>query len=176
MAYVVGRRSGRFEIRESVHTARGPRSRTLAGFDVLDGEVLARAAARAQRPFDADSVLCSAQRAGAPMTAQAPTADRDPASADSAILSTDSTAGLERSASRKASTGRFLAASSRMARSLRRAPSSERMSPGEALIDLLGFADAVRASQPPMPARPLAFPAIGRLVQSRGRPIGAAHG
>src|ERR1035441_3245586 len=35
MAYVVPRRDGRFEIRESVQTERGPRCRTLANFAVL---------------------------------------------------------------------------------------------------------------------------------------------
>lgn len=53
MAYLVRRGSDRFEIRESVATARGPRSRRLVGFrGRLTPDVLARAAARAQRPFD----------------------------------------------------------------------------------------------------------------------------
>lgn len=133
MAYVAARRKGRFEIRESVHTARGPRARSLAGFEALSDEVLAKAAGRAQRPFDADAVLASGRRAGARITAE----------------------------------GGFLAASSRMAHSLRREPHSEPLSPGAALIDLLGFADAVTASQPARPPKPLAFPALARLLADR---------
>jgi hypothetical protein len=56
MAYVVGRRSGRFEVRESFHTSGGPRSRTLVGFNVLNDDILAAAARRAQRPFDVERV------------------------------------------------------------------------------------------------------------------------
>ena len=43
MAYVVTRPRGRFEIRESVHTDKGPRARSLASFTELSDEVLARA-------------------------------------------------------------------------------------------------------------------------------------
>jgi hypothetical protein len=53
MAYVVGRSAGRFEIRESVHTTKGPRARSLANFGILTDQVLAVAAGRAERPFDA---------------------------------------------------------------------------------------------------------------------------
>ena len=65
MAYVVVRPKGRFEIRESLHTPDGPRARSLAGFDVLTDGVIAKAARRAQRPFDVEAVLASARRAGA---------------------------------------------------------------------------------------------------------------
>ncbi|HUQ40485.1 MAG TPA: hypothetical protein VM030_10050 [Acidimicrobiales bacterium] len=71
MAYVARRPKRRFEIRESVHTATGPRSRTLATFLALDDAILDRAAAIATRPFDRDEVRASARRAGAPV---APTA------------------------------------------------------------------------------------------------------
>lgn len=168
MAYVVARRNGRFELRESLHTPRGPRARTLAGFAVLSDEVLAHAARRAQRPFDAAAAIDSGRRAGVQVTVTAePTTPRGasderwPRPADRAQSPPDNSGG-------------FLAATARMARSVRRSPQAERMSPGDALIDLLGFADAVRASQPPRPSAPLAFPAIGRLVSGR-RPIGVAH-
>jgi len=69
MAYVAGRRNGRFEIRESVHTPRGPRARSLAGFSIMTDDVIARAARRATRPFDAASVIASGRRAGARVTA-----------------------------------------------------------------------------------------------------------
>jgi hypothetical protein len=67
MAYVVGRRPGQWEIRESVHTPSGPRARTLATFRVLTDEVLDRAAQTATRPFDPDEVRTTAWRAGVPL-------------------------------------------------------------------------------------------------------------
>jgi hypothetical protein len=41
------------------------------------------------------------------------------------------------------------------------------------LIDLLGFADAVTASQPPRPSEPLTFPALAGLVGDRRATAGA---
>ncbi len=67
MAYVVARANGTFEIRESYATACGPRSRTLASFRTLTPEALARAAARASKPLDAEKVRVAAQRNGAPV-------------------------------------------------------------------------------------------------------------
>jgi hypothetical protein len=52
MAFLVARKDGRFEIRESITTPAGPRARTLASFRELDDDVLDRAAANAQRHFD----------------------------------------------------------------------------------------------------------------------------
>jgi hypothetical protein len=143
MAYVVGRPKGRFEIRESVHTPAGPRARSLAGFDVLTDEVLAKAARRAQRPFDLEAVLVSGRRAGAP-----------------------STVGDDRRAS-ESSRSRFVETSRRMALALQRPPVTRSLDPGAALIDLLGFAEAVTRSQPARPFEPLEFPALARLVQER---------
>lgn len=65
MAYVVARSRGRFEVRESVHTPRGPRARSLASFQVLTAGVLVRARERAVRPFSEEAVIASAQRLGA---------------------------------------------------------------------------------------------------------------
>jgi hypothetical protein len=70
MTYVVQRtRHGgpRYEIRESELTDRGPRARSLASFRVLDDAVLAKARARALRPFDPIAVRRSARRVGAPV-------------------------------------------------------------------------------------------------------------
>jgi hypothetical protein len=67
MAYVVGRRSGQWEIRESVHTPSGPRARTLATFRILTDDVLGRASAAAARTFNPDDVRTAAWRAGAPV-------------------------------------------------------------------------------------------------------------
>jgi hypothetical protein len=144
MAYVVARRNGRFEVRESLHTPQGPRARSLAGFEVLTDEVLAAAAQRATRPFDAEAVIASGRRAGAQVTAVP----------DAVQLA-------------RGSSSRFLEASRRMALSLQRPPSSRRADPGAALIDLLGFADAVTRNQPARPFEPLTFPVLSRLVEGR---------
>lgn len=65
MSYVIGRRDGRFEIRESVHTPAGPRARTLATFTTLTDQVLAHAEGRATRRFDRDLVIERALARGA---------------------------------------------------------------------------------------------------------------
>jgi hypothetical protein len=67
MAYVVERPGLRYEIRESELTDRGPRARSLASFRMLDDVVLAKARARALRPFDPAAVRRSARRVGAPV-------------------------------------------------------------------------------------------------------------
>jgi hypothetical protein len=141
MAYVVARPGGRFEIRESLHTPDGPRARSLAGFDVLSEAVLAKAAGRAQRPFDVGAVLASARRAGAPATV-------------------DTGGGV-------AARGLFVEASRRMARALQRPSARGPSDPGAVLIDLLGFVDAVKRNQPPRPSAPLEFPVLSRLVEAR---------
>jgi hypothetical protein len=144
MAYVVARPKGRFEVRESLHTSKGPRARSLVGFDVLTDEIVATAAGRASRPFDAAAVIASGRRAGATVTAEAGAAG-----------------GVRGSAKR------FVEASRRMALSMQRPPSSKSTDPGAALIDLLGFADAVAAGQPVRPFEPLSFPVMCRLVEKR---------
>jgi len=137
MAYVAARSNGRFEVRESVHTPSGPRARTLAGFTMLTSEVLEKAAQRATRPFDADAVIASGRKAGTPMQLTG-----EPS-------------------------GGFVGASRRMAASLRRSARPSGEDPGAALIDLLGFADAVRAGQPARPAERLGFPALAALIAPR---------
>jgi hypothetical protein len=58
-----------YEIRECRSTARGPRQYTLARFQrVLTPEVLERAGARAQRPFDRAKLVESARRRGIPVS------------------------------------------------------------------------------------------------------------
>lgn len=142
MAYVVARRGGRFEIRESLHTANGPRSRTLAGFDVLTDEILAAAARRAQRPFDSEAVIGSGRRAGARVRV--------------------ATSGASRARDR------YLAGSRRMANALGEPPvMGARRDAGAALLELLGFADMVRAGQPSQPFEPLAFPVLAHLARQR---------
>ncbi len=75
MAYVVARRSGTWEVRESRSTTAGPRSRTLATFRTLTPEVLALARTRAFTPFDPHELRKAALRAGAPVASS--DADRD---------------------------------------------------------------------------------------------------
>ena len=71
MAYVVDRRSGRWEIRESHTTAIGPRSRTLASFQTFTPEVIERAQARSPKTLDASELRNAAARAGAPIAVDA---------------------------------------------------------------------------------------------------------
>lgn len=162
MAYVVARPRGRFEVRESLHTSKGPRARTLAGFDVLTDEVLGTAAARAQRPFDPDAIVASARRAGARV---------DGALVEIGTVPTRRTRGIaggpEADSRSDAATKRFVDASRRMALSMRTEPHRQAIDPGDALIDLLGFADEVARAQPPRSREPLRFPVLARLVEAR---------
>lgn len=162
MAYVVARRNRRFEVRESLHTPSGPRARTLAGFGVLTDEILAAAAAKAQRPFDVHTVLASARRAGAP--AMATVGAEDSAGAGEADGAQGET-GIESES--RGSANRFVESSRRMALTLGQAPTVRQTNPGTALIDLLGFADAVTRSQPTRPFEPLAFPVLRTLPDDR---------
>ena len=136
MAYVVARPNGRFEIRESVHTPKGPRARSLAGFTRLTDEVLAAASRKAIRPFEAEAVRASAARAAAP-----PQRHRRP------------------------EMQRFVESSRRMAAALesRPQPAGSRRDPGDALIDLLGLVAQVSAFRPPRAPQPLRFPPLARL-------------
>jgi len=65
MAFVIVRRDGRFEIRESLATPDGPRARTLATFRELSDTVLDHAEGRATRPFDRRRVETNARAVGA---------------------------------------------------------------------------------------------------------------
>lgn len=65
MAYVVRRPNGAWEIRESVATPKGPRSRTLASFRRLGPGVVDKAVRRASRPTSADEVQAALEEAGA---------------------------------------------------------------------------------------------------------------
>jgi hypothetical protein len=67
MAYVVARKTGAWEIRESHSTDAGPRSRTLASFRTLTPDVIERARERSSKELDADQLRKAARRAGAPV-------------------------------------------------------------------------------------------------------------
>ena len=139
MAYVVTRPKGRFEIRESVHTARGPRARSLANFAQLTDEVLATAEVRASRPFDAGAVRASARRAGVPVRTR---------------RRRQGTIGA-------AEARHFVESSRRMAASLETRPTAPVVrDPGDALIDLLGLVAQVKAFTPDRAPEPLGFPPL----------------
>lgn len=65
MAYVVATKPGRFEVRESVSTPAGPRSRTLASFRDLTSETVERVQDRAEKPPTSAELTRLALRAGA---------------------------------------------------------------------------------------------------------------
>ena len=149
MAYVVTRPKGRFEIRESVHTPKGPRARSLANFARFTDEVLERARRRASRPFDADAVRAAAQRAA-----------RSP---DAAAGATAPAAGPTVPRHAQTETRNFIEASRRMVRSLERLPDkADRQDPGDVLMDLLEFVAYVTPTRLPGP-EPLQYPPLARL-------------
>ena len=67
MAYVVATKPGRFEVRESISTPDGPRSRTLASFRELTDETIGKVQARSDKPPTADELTRLALKAGAPV-------------------------------------------------------------------------------------------------------------
>lgn len=67
MAFIVPTKGGRFEIRESANTPKGPRSRTLASFRELDDTVIEKAREKAAKAIDAGHLRRAARRAGAPV-------------------------------------------------------------------------------------------------------------
>jgi len=146
MAYVVARPRGRFEIRESLHTPKGPRARSLANFAHLSDEVLDSARVRASRPFDAEAVRASARRAGVPIRRRR--RRQEPGTAG--------TPGARH----------FVESSRRMAASLGTRPptTGTRRDPGDALIDLLGFVAQVKAFAPDRAAEPLGFPPLAKVA------------
>jgi hypothetical protein len=137
-------------VRESVATARGPRSRTLAGFHRLTPAVIDKAVRAASRPTSATEIHAAARRAGADSSA----AD----AAARALLAEVANANMPSPGLRRLLTGllsdppvedpivgdavRWLGA-----------PQEDR---ARALRDLLVFVDAL----PPRPRRPLAFPPL----------------
>lgn len=71
---------------------------------------------------------------------------------------------------------RFVAASQNMAGALAQAlPPGSQSDPGAALLELLGFTDAVTASRPARPFEPLAFPALFHLAERRAAATAASR-
>ena len=67
MAYVVPRKNGSWEIRETRSTPAGPRSTTLASFRELDEDVIERAQSRSSKLLEPADLRRLALRAGAPV-------------------------------------------------------------------------------------------------------------
>lgn len=67
MAFVVATKPGRFEVRESASTPKGPRSRTLASFREMTPEIVERVQAKSEKPPTAAELTRLALRAGAPV-------------------------------------------------------------------------------------------------------------
>jgi hypothetical protein len=149
MAYVVARPKGRFEIRESVHTPKGPRARSLANFAHFSDQVLERARRRASRPFDVEAVRAAAARVAERAPARTPRHEQP-------------------------ETRHFVEASRRMARSLERVPpAAARQDPGDALMDLLGFVAQIQTFRPAGRREPLRFPPLARLTAERAEAANA---
>lgn len=153
VAYVVARPNCRFEIRESVHTPKGPRARTLANYGILTDKVLDTARQRATRPFEADAVRASAAKASA--SAAARRRARGPLGGAAAPARRDAR--------------RFVESTRRMAASLESQPppAGPRPDPGNALADLLDLVDQVSSFAAPRRREPLRFPPLARLRATR---------
>lgn len=67
MAFIVPRKNGAWEIRETRSTPAGPRSRTLASFRELNDEIIERAQHRASKPLEPADLRRMALRSGAPV-------------------------------------------------------------------------------------------------------------
>ncbi len=154
MAYVVARPRGRFEIRESVHTPKGPRARTLANFEHLSAKVLDTARQRASRPFDADAVRASAFKAGRTADARRRTSSKRLGGVAAPV---------------RPEMRRFVESSRRMAAALesRPPPDDAIRDPGDALMDLLDLTAQIAAFQGPRRPEPLRFPPLARLRAAR---------
>jgi hypothetical protein len=154
VAYVVRRRGGRFEIRESVLTEQGPRARSLANFKELTPEVMAAARRRATRPFDAAAVRASASRASE-------------VAALRGLRGEGPSGGV--AVPKRQEAQRFVESSRRMAAAVEARPPGDGSGrdPGAALIDLLGFVAQIAAFRPPPSREPLRFPPLARLRAER---------
>jgi len=148
MAFVVRRKDGRWEIRESETTPKGPRARTLVSFTELTPQVLQRASAAAHRPFRPEKIIAEARRKGA-------------------VIADPSLDSVAHSLIRRLARGDRL--STRSGRRLEQALGGTLDSDvaewigasaedrGRALIDLLELADAIPKSPGP---KPLRFPGL----------------
>jgi hypothetical protein len=150
MAYVVRRPRGGWEIRESIATERGPRSRTLASFRRLTPGVISRAVRAASRPTTPDEIHAALQHAGA-FSASADAAAR--ALLGEVAAGRGPSPGLRRLVVAMLSDPPAHDPPAADAADWFLASEEER---GDALRDLLQFVDAL----PPRPRPPLGFPPL----------------
>jgi hypothetical protein len=146
MAFVVGRPGGRFEVRESRATPRGPRARTLATFTTLDDAVVAHVIERAELPVDVHGLVHAARRAGAPVAVGA-----SPADAAARVLLAEIRAGHRPSPALAAALSDAVEPDIHVSDSVRAAAAWSGATPeerGDALRDLLLLADRL-----PVPRR-----------------------
>ena len=152
MACVVKSKGASWEVRQSVHTPAGPRSRTLATFQELTPEVAALAAKRSATPLTSAQLQTAARRAGAPVA-------QPPAEQAARRLLTELAAGRKPRgvlarllADRLGNSGQALSDAQLAASQWLGATAEDR---GAALVDLLLLTDAL-----PAPTRPRrsAFP------------------
>jgi len=158
MAYVVRRPGGRWEVRESVSTDRGPRARTLATFRRFTPAVITRAVGAATRPTTPDEILEAAEHAGAVSAA----AD----AASQALLAEVAAGRMPSPGLRRLVIGML---SDPPAHDPPGAEAAEWFGTsdeqrGQALRDLLRFVDAV----PARPRPPLRFPSLRTAVRHGG--------
>lgn len=142
MAYIVGPKRGSWEIRESRMTDRGPRSRTLATFAVLDEEVISRARSRSAGGLDRAELLRNARRAGAPVA-------QPPADEAARVLLSELSAGRRPARALRRLLADALAKEPKPSSAARSAAAWVEAGPaerGEALRDLLLFADRIPAA------------------------------
>jgi hypothetical protein len=133
MAYVVAKKGGAFEVRESHATPDGPRSRTLATFHELDRATIDKIIDRAERKPTREQLIEAALRAGAPL-APAPVE-----AAARALLRSLARGEVLSSRNRRLILD-ALNGESRQAAEWLDVPLAER---GDALRDLLGLSDAI---------------------------------
>ncbi len=159
MATVIQRADGRFEIRESLVTPKGPRSRTLAIFSSLSVGVLDRAQRRATRPFDRAMVRQRAMRIGAPWTG--PSALAESRAVLAALASRELPATFV-AALRESTASNDSDLPDTIPSMLEWIGASDEQR-GRALRELLRFADRVQRSRGVSPRRDLFYPPIRDL-------------
>jgi hypothetical protein len=133
MAYIVAKKGGTFEARESHTTPDGPRSRTLATFREFDEATIRKVIDRAERKPTREELIEAVLRAGGPL---APT----PVEAAARALLRSLARGEALSSRNRRLLLDALDGESMSAAEWLDTPLAER---GEALRDLLGLGDAV---------------------------------
>jgi len=161
MTFIVPARAGRYEIRESHSTPKGPRSQTLASFRELTDEVIEKAREKAAKPPSAEELRRAARRAGAPVA-------RPPAEQAARELIAELARGRKLDPSLRQILTELLqrgyresgdpSPSREAARSIAMWMSATPEERGRALVDLLLLADALPSAR--RRGKPLRFPRL----------------